>query len=50
MPKQLSKADVLWLAKLLDITQYIQGEYPELFSAEDEEAMLIVSQLIEELK
>lgn len=45
----LTKPDVTWLVKLLQMTIYIQKEYPELFSDEDEEVLLIVTQLIKEL-
>ena len=45
----LSRPDVAWLERLLTITQYIHGEYPELFSDEDEETLKIAEQLIREL-
>lgn len=42
----ITRPDVQWLAKLLDIIVYIHGEYPELFSAEDEETLAIAGELI----
>jgi hypothetical protein len=45
----LTRPDVAWLKRLLDITEYIYREYPELFSKEDVEALTIASQLIEDL-
>jgi hypothetical protein len=32
--------------ELLDIVEYIYGEYPELFSKEDEETLKITGELI----
>jgi hypothetical protein len=42
----ITKPDVQWLLKLLDIIEYIHSEYPELFSAEDEETLAIAGELI----
>jgi len=45
----LTRPDAQWLERLLDITEYIQGEYPELFSEQDEEVMLVAGQLIRKI-
>ena len=45
----LSRPDVEWLDKLLAMVKFIHEEYPELFSDEDEETLLIAEQLIKEL-
>lgn len=42
----LTKADAQWLKKLLDTTEWIQKEYPELFSLEEDEMLKIVGELI----
>ena len=42
----LTKPDAEWLAKLLDIVDFIYQEYPELFSKEDEETLAIARELI----
>jgi len=50
MAIHITRPDVLWLEKLLDMVQYIHKEYPELFSEEEEETIKIVAQLIRSLK
>lgn len=42
----ITKPDAQWLEKLLEIILYIHSEYPELFSAEDEETLAIAGELI----
>lgn len=42
----ITKPDAQWLLKLLEIVEYIHGEYPELFSKEDEETLAIAGELI----
>lgn len=42
----VTKPDVIWLLKLLDVIEYILQEYPELFSEEDEETLKITGELI----
>jgi hypothetical protein len=46
----LTKADAQWLAKLLDIVEYIYQEYPELFNKEDEETLAIARELIRSIQ
>lgn len=46
----LTKADAQWLAKLLDIVEYIYQEYPELFTKEEEETLAIARQLIRSIQ
>lgn len=45
----LTKPDVAWLERLLEVVEFIHEEYPELFSDEDEETLRIVAQLIKDL-
>lgn len=45
----MNKPDALWLLKLLEIVEYIYGEYPELFSEEDEETLKITGEIIRSL-
>lgn len=46
---QLTRPDIEWLATLFKCIKYLYQEYPELFSKEDEEALLICDQLIKDL-
>ncbi|MCH7779653.1 MAG: hypothetical protein IH848_02300 [Acidobacteria bacterium] len=48
--KRLTQPDVEWLAKLLEIINYIYADYPEMFSEEEEETLAIARQLIRSLK
>lgn len=45
----LTKPDVNWLTKLLDVVEGIHDDYPELFSKEDRETLKITRQLIRSL-
>jgi hypothetical protein len=45
----LTKPDAQWLLKLLYHIEYYHGEYPENFSKEDEETLLIAGQLIRKI-
>ena len=45
----LTPPDAVWLKKLLVIAKYIQQEYPELFTEEDDETLLVTEQLIKDL-
>ncbi len=47
---QLTQADVMWLGRLLIVTEYIYTQYPELFNEEDEETLKIARELIKGLK
>ena len=46
----LTQADVMWLGRLLIVTEYIYKQYPELFNDVDEETLKIARQLIEGLR
>lgn len=47
---QITNPDVEWLFKLYSILQFLYEEYPELFSAEDEEVLKITGELIRSLR
>ena len=46
----VTRPDVEWLVKLLDIIEYIYQEYPELFTEEDEETLKVAGELIRSLQ
>jgi hypothetical protein len=46
----VTNADVMWLGRLLIITEYIYQQYPELFNEEDEETLKIAGELIRSIK
>jgi len=45
----VTRPDVEWLLKLLDIVEYIYQEYPELFTEEEEDTLKVAGELIRSL-
>ena len=46
----VTRPDVEWLLRLLDIVEYIFQEYPELFTEEEEDTLKVAGELIRSLK
>ena len=46
----VTRPDVEWLLRLLDIVEYIYQEYPELFTKEDEDTLKVAGELIRSLR
>ena len=46
----VTKADALWLLKLLTIILEVYDDYPELFNKEDEETLAIAGELIRSIQ
>ena len=45
----VTRPDVVWLTRLLDIVEYIYQEYPELFTEEEEDTLKVAGELIRSL-
>ena len=46
----VTRPDVVWLLKLLDIIEYTYQAYPELLTEEEEETLKVAGELIRSLK
>jgi len=42
----ITKADLLWIIKLLEIIEYFRDEFPEEFTNDEDEAIKVVAQLL----
>ena len=42
----ITRPDAQWLLRLLEMTEWIHSEYPELFTEEEEEALKVSGELI----